>query len=257
MQIRERMGLTPAQSMEVGFNLTYLVVIYALVGLMSARLPSTPDPLGLLRRFRLGFLLLAIGDTGHVGFRVVALLRGGVESRLEVAGVSIPLVGAGALATAVTITLLYMLLLDLWRARFSAPRTSLYWALMSMGLVRLLLFIPGQNHWGDVVPPWGWSMLRNAPLLVLGLSVAALMIRDGRRASDRTFRQLGLLIVLSYAFYLPVILFVQQVPLVGMLMLPKTVVYLLMAWLVYARLFRRSEPAPNLEEDLGASGKKP
>jgi len=235
------MTLTAAQWMEVVFNLAYLVVIYALVAMMSAKLAAADDEQHLLRRFRDGFLLLAMGDTGHVGFRVVALIRGGLESRVDVFWASIPLVGIGALATAVTVTFLYMTLLDAWRVRFGAPRSALFWTLMGLGVLRLLLFLPPQNEWGSVVPPWGWSLVRNAPLAVLGVTVAALMIRDGRRAQDRTWVQLGWLIVGSYAFYAPVILFVQRVPAIGMLMIPKTLMYLAMAWLAYARLFK---PAP-------------
>lgn len=237
------MTLTPAQWMEVVFNLAYLAVIYALVAMMWSKQATTADPTGLLRRLRVGFLLLAVGDTGHVGFRVVAFFRGGLESRLDVLGYAVPLVGLGALSTAVTVTLLYMLLLDAWRVRFAAPKSTLYWALLALGVLRLALFLPPQNEWGNVVPPWGWSLVRNAPLTVLGLSVAALMIRDGRRAQDPTFTRLGVLIVLSYAFYLPVILLVQRVPLVGMLMIPKTLMYVAMAWLAYARLFRPTSNA--------------
>jgi hypothetical protein len=226
--------MTPAQWMEVSFNLTYLVVIYGLVIAMSVRL--TGD--ALQHRLRDGFLLLALGDTGHVGFRAVALFRGGLDARVEVFGMSVPLVGAGALSTAITVTLLYVLLLDAWRLRFGAGRSWVYWLLAAMAVVRFASFLPPQNEWGNVVPPWEWSMLRNAPLMVLGLGVAALMIRDGRRAHDATFTQLGWLIVGSYAFYLPVILLVQRVPPIGMLMIPKTLMYVAMAWIGYARLFR-------------------
>ena len=233
------MNLTPAQWMEIGFNVSYLVALYVLVGLMTGKMLSAEDPQGVLRRFRDGFLLLALGDTGHVGFRVVALLRGGLESKVTVAGASLGLVGMGALATAITVTFLSMLLLDTWRVRFDKPRQVLYWWLMSLGVVRLLLFIPAENQWGQVVPPWDWSLARNLPLLVLGVTVAVLMIRDGRREKDKTFTWLGALILGSYAFYLPVLLFVQQVPAIGVLMVPKTLVYLVMAGLVYVRLFKK------------------
>ncbi|MBL8919525.1 MAG: hypothetical protein JNJ54_11730 [Myxococcaceae bacterium] len=232
--------MTPAHWMEVVFNLTYLVVIFGLVIAMSARL--TEDRLQ--HRLRNGFLLLAVGDTGHVGFRVVALLRGGLDSRADVLGLSVPLVGIGALSTAITVTLVYLLLLDTWRVRFGAARTWWYWSLAAMAVVRFALFLAPQNEWGNVVPPWEWSVLRNVPLTILGLGVAALMIRDGRRAGDATFTQLGWLIVGSYAFYLPVILFVQRVPPIGMLMIPKTLMYVAMAWLAYSRLFKPADVHP-------------
>ena len=233
------MSLPPAQWMEIGFDVSYLAVISALVALMTARLAgAAPSQQELLRRFRDGFLFLAIGDTGHVGFRVVALLRGGLETKVELAGASVPLVGVGALMTAITVTFLYMVLLDAWRIRFNQPRQILFWWLMSLGVVRLLLFIPAQNQWGQVMPPLDWSIARNVPLAVLGLTVAGLMIRHGRRAVDTTFTWLGALILVSYAFYVPVILFVQRWAAIGVLMIPKTLAYLAMAGLVYARLFK-------------------
>lgn len=233
------MALTPAQWMEVTFNLAYLVTMGALVTRMWTRAAPTP----LHQRLREGFLLLLLGDIGHVGFRVVALFLGGLSTRVEVLGFRVPLVGLGALATATTITVLYLLLLEAWRLRFEQPRGALYWMLMGLAVLRLVLFVPDGNEWGNVVPPLGWSLARNAPLTVLGLVVAALYLRDGWREGDATFTALGWLIVVSFAFYLPVILFVQRAPMVGMLMVPKTLAYVAMAWLLVARLFRAPELA--------------
>lgn len=230
------MSLTAAQWMEVAFNLAYLAVIYGLVGAMWARRPVV-DEAAAARRCRLGFSLLALGDTGHVGFRVVAYFLGGLDARVDVAGQALPLVGAGALSTAITVTVLYALLLDAWRVRFAKPTGALYLTLAALAVLRLVLFLPDGNAWGSPVPPWGWSLVRNAPLALLGLGVAALFVRDGRRAGHHTFVRLGWLVVGSFAFYLPVILFVQRAPAVGMLMVPKTLMYVAMAWLVVHRLF--------------------
>jgi hypothetical protein len=53
------------------------------------------------------------------------------------------------------------------------------------------------------------------------------------------------MILVSYACYLPVILLVQQVPLIGMLMIPKTMAYLAIAIIAYRALYvPRREPAP-------------
>jgi hypothetical protein len=48
------------------------------------------------------------------------------------------------------------------------------------------------------------------------------------------------MILLSYAFYIPVILFVQQAPMVGMLMIPKTMAYVGIALIAYYSLFRQT-----------------
>jgi hypothetical protein len=88
-----------------------------------------------------------------------------------------------------------------------------------------------------VVPPQPWGTLRNVPLVVLGLGVAALMLRDGLRTHDRPFVWVGALIGLSYAMYIPVILFVQQAPTVGMLMIPKTLAYVGIAVVLWRSLY--------------------
>lgn len=45
------------------------------------------------------------------------------------------------------------------------------------------------------------------------------------------------MILVSYAFYAPVILLVQKMPLIGMLMIPKTLAYVAIAVLAYRHLF--------------------
>jgi len=226
------MHLTSSQLAEFVFNICYLICIYALVAMMSRRMRSLEDPKGLLARFRGGFLLLALGDTGHVGFRVVAYARGGLESNAQ-------LVGLGALATAITVTFLYMILVDAWRVRFDKRRGLAYWTLMTVAAARLVVMCFPQNEWGSVVPPFAWSLARNVPLMVLGLGVAALLLVDSIRGHDRTFALVSAMIFASYAFYTPVILFVETYPWVGMLMIPKTLAYIAMAWIGLARLFRK------------------
>ncbi|MBK8050454.1 MAG: DUF2807 domain-containing protein [Anaerolineales bacterium] len=82
--------------------------------------------------------------------------------------------------------------------------------------------VPPANEWNNIVPPQPWSLVRNLPLMLQGLGVAYLILRDARTAHDRPFVWIGVSILVSYACYLPVILFVQQAPAVGMLMIPKT-----------------------------------
>ncbi len=98
--------------MEVIFNITYLVVVWTLVILMIVRRNRVaPENRALATRFTWAFALLALGDTGHVGFRVIAYLLGGLEANPI-------LVGAGAFSTAFTVTIFYMLMVDIWRLRF-------------------------------------------------------------------------------------------------------------------------------------------
>ena len=224
---------------EIIFNITYLIVIWGLVIAMILRRPSVA--LADRRAADLviwAFALLALGDTGHVGFRVWAYSQGSLETTVQVFGQAVGLVGLGALATAFTVTLFYVLMLELWRVRFHKRYGAFEYLLLAMAGLRLLMMLLPQNDWNAVVPPQPWSTLRNLPFTILGLGVAYLMLRDGRRAGDRAFQWIGAMILVSYACYIPVILFVQQAPMVGMLMIPKTLAYVAVGFIAYGELFR-------------------
>jgi hypothetical protein len=81
------------------------------------------------------------------------------------------------------------------------------------------------------------SLYRNVLLTIQGLGVTFLILRDARPEKDALFNKIGIFILLSYAFYIPVILFVQKVPMIGMLMIPKTLMYVVIAWLAYKQIF--------------------
>ena len=90
-------------AVEITFDLLYLATIWVLVALMFKKrgnLLEENKKIGIL--FIWMFFLLALGDTGHVGFRVLAYALGGLEANPT-------LVGLGSLATAVTVTFFYML----------------------------------------------------------------------------------------------------------------------------------------------------
>jgi hypothetical protein len=219
---------------EISFNVIYLLVIWGLVIVMTLnRDRVAPENRRVAGLARWAFFLLALGDTGHVGFRVWAYAQGGLETTISLFGREVGLVGLGALATAITVTGFYVLVLEMWRARFQKPYGWFGILLLVAAVVRLLLMIPAANQWNNVVPPQPWSTIRNLPLMVLGLGAAYLILRDARAAGDRLFTWIGWSIVVSYAMYIPVILFVQQVPMIGMLMIPKTVAYVAIALIVY------------------------
>ena len=222
---------------EVLFNLTYLIVIWTLVIMMARRLPqvaSTDRPVA--KRLMWAFALLALGDTGHVGFRVVAYALGGLEAHPV-------LVGMGALSTAYTVTLFYMLMVDIWRLRYNKPLGVFGWILLAAGAVRLVVMLFPQNGWNQIVAPYNWSLLRNSLLVLQGLGVMILILRDAIRTGDTPFKWIGIMIALSYAFYAPVIVWSAQAPMLGMLMIPKTCAYVAVAIIGYKALFGRESSA--------------
>ncbi|MDX9992445.1 MAG: hypothetical protein RBS68_10400 [Anaerolineales bacterium] len=219
---------------ETGFNVLYLFVIWVMVILMSRNLPRVEKKsYQVANLFRWAFVLLAIGDTGHVGFRVWAYARGGVEQN----GL---LVGLGALATAVTITFFYVMMLYIWKERNQASFGWFEYFLLGTVPIRLLVMAFPENEWGNASAPEFWGPFRNIFLMILGLGVMYLILRDALKSGDRLFRWIGYCIFFSYLFYTPVIFFVRQYPLLGMLMIPKTIMYIAIAVLAYVGLWKKT-----------------
>jgi len=219
---------------EVSFNVMYLVVVWGLVIAMARQQSSVSYANApVARRVLWAFALLALGDTGHVGFRVLAFAMGGLLAHPL-------LVGLGALATAYTVTLFYVLMLDIWRIRFDKKYGAFEYLLLVAAAVRLVIMALPQNEWARVEPPMPWGIYRNLPLMVQGIGVMFLILRDAVAARDNTFKWIGVAILVSFACYMPVIFWVTQVPILGMLMIPKTMAYLAVAFLAYRELYSRS-----------------
>jgi hypothetical protein len=222
---------------EVSFNVTYLVVVWGLVIAMARQQSSvSSENAPVAKRMLWAFALLALGDTGHVGFRVLAYALGGLEAHPL-------LVGLGALATAYTVTLFYVLMLEIWRIRFDKKYSAFEYLLLAAAAVRLVMMALPQNEWAHVDPVEPWGIYRNIPLMVQGIGVMLLILRDAVAARDNTFKWIGVSIFVSFACYMPVIFWATQVPSVGMLMIPKTMAYLAVAFLAYRELYGRATSA--------------
>jgi hypothetical protein len=226
---------------EILFNIAYLVAVWGLVIVMQRnRRHVKPADLAVAQHVKWAFALLALGDTGHVGFRIIAYALGGLEAKPVLLGVPVSLVGIGALATAITVTLFYMLMLDVWRLRFGHALGWVGWLLLAAGIARLGVMAFPQNQWDQVVAPYDWSLARNALLTLQGVGVMILILRDAAAAHDKTFTWIGVMIALSFTFYAPVILWVAQAPMLGMLMIPKTCAYLGVAIITYRAVYHQN-----------------
>ena len=92
------------------------------------------------------------------------------------------------------------------------------------GLRIALCFMP-QNAWTSPDAPLSWAVYRNIPFTILGLLIIGLFYKSAKEKHDKAFGLLWLTIVLSFGFYIPVVLFSDAFPLVGILMIPKTCAY--------------------------------
>lgn len=200
---------------ETLFDAVYLVTVIAL-GILMIRVSRGRKQYLL---FGIMEVTLGCGDAFHLVPRAVALCTTGLESYTAALGI-------GKLITSVTITLFYVLLYYVWRSRYRINgQRGLSVAVWLLALVRIALCLMPQNAWTDATPPLSWGIYRNIPFAILGALIVVLFFKSTRENQDRPFRHLWLTVVLSFACYIPVVLFADKIPAVGMLMIPKTCAY--------------------------------
>jgi len=201
--------------METLFDAVYLSTVITLGILMIVRSRGSRETL----LFGIMAVTLGAGDAFHLVPRAIALCTVGLDQFTAALGI-------GKLVTSITMTAFYVLLYYVWRARYKVSGkggvTAAVWVL---SLSRILLCLMPQNAWTSAAAPLAWGIYRNIPFALLGLLVIVLFYRSAREKNDRSFRFMWLTIVLSFAFYIPVVLFADTVPPVGMLMIPKTCAY--------------------------------
>lgn len=164
-------------------------------------------------------VLLGAGDSFHLIPRALALCTTGLES------FTVQL-GLGKWITSVTMTIFYVLLYYVWRERYGIRgKNGLTAAVYALGGVRIALCMMPQNQWLSADAPLAWGIYRNIPFALMGILIIMLFYRSARERGDRAFKWMWLTIVLSFGFYIPVVLWANAIPLIGMLMIPKTCAY--------------------------------
>lgn len=164
-------------------------------------------------------VVLGAGDSFHLVPRALALCTTGFDAYAVQ-------LGLGKLITSITMTVFYALLYYVWRERYQVKNhvatTSAIFALAAM---RVALCMLPQNQWLTNQTPIEWGILRNIPFAIMGLIVIVLFYRIAKEDGDEAFRWMWLTIVLSFGFYILVVLWAEVVPAIGMLMIPKTCAY--------------------------------
>ena len=198
---------------ESTFDILYLLFAIASGILILRRARGKTE-----RHMGLAALILGCGDAFHLVPRVLNYF---VEADFTAA------LGIGKLITSITMTVFYVLLYTVWvgyyREKENRGLTVCVWTL---ALIRIALCLFPQNGWLTNTAPLLWSILRNIPFVILGAVVCILYFQ--KRREIKPFRPMWVYILLSFLFYIPVAVGAGFVPMLGMLMLPKTVCYILM-----------------------------
>lgn len=165
-------------------------------------------------------LILGIGDAFHLIPRVVNYFGSGDYTAW---------LGFGKLVTSVTMTVFYLLMYRIWiRVYKEKEDRKLSLTVYALTAIRVLLCLLPQNRWLENGGSVLWGVIRNIPFAALGGVIVYLYYRN--REAITCFRFVWLLVTLSFLFYMPVAVAASLVPMLGMLMLPKTVCYMLLIW---------------------------
>ena len=163
-------------------------------------------------------LVLGLGDAFHLVPRVLNYF---VDADFTAA------LGVGKLVTSITMTVFYLLMYYIWLEHFKVAEnrtiTFLVWLLV---LLRVALCLFWQNGWLENSSDMTWGIIRNIPFVILGAVICLLYFQ--KRREDRVLSPVWIYILLSFLFYIPVAVGAGVVPMLGMLMLPKTVCYILL-----------------------------
>lgn len=167
--------------------------------------------------------LLGAGDSFHLVPRSWALWTTGLEANAAA-------LGFGKFVTSITMTIFYLILYYIWREHYHIHGrrglTATIWGLVA---VRIALCLLPQNQWLSYRQPLFYGVLRNIPFAAMGILIILAFARETVSTGDKVFRHIPLAVGLSFGFYLPVVLFSGTLPVVGILMIPKTLAYV---WII-------------------------
>ena len=200
---------------ETLFDTVYLISVITIGILMIRKSKGNRQ----FTMFGMMAVLLGSGDAFHLIPRATALCTTGLES------FTVQL-GLGKWITSITMTIFYVVLYHVWRERYQIKgRKTTTAVIYGLAVLRIVLCMMPQNKWLTADAPLSWGIYRNIPFALMGLIIIVLFHKSAKENHDTSFRWMWLTIVLSFAFYIPVVLWADVIPMIGMLMIPKTCAY--------------------------------
>ncbi len=209
---------------------TIFDIIYLSFALFAGLIMLTKGNNPLVKKAGLMAALLGAGDSFHLVPRCYALWTTGLEANAAALGI-------GKFITSITMTIFYLILYYIWRERYQIKdRKGLSVIMWLLSALRIGLCLLPQNQWLTYRQPLLFGILRNIPFAIMGVIIIVIFYREINRTEDKVFRYMPLAVILSFGFYLPVVLFSGIIPVIGILMIPKTLAYVwivLMGWRLY------------------------
>ena len=209
---------------ETLFDVIYLTTVVTLGIIMIKNAKGNQQYL----LFGIMAVVLGLGDAFHLVPRMIALNTTGLEDYTVSLGI-------GKFITSITMTLFYIILYYVWRKRYKVEGMKLTTlSIYALAAIRILISLFPQNGWTITDSPLSWAIYRNIPFALMGILIIYLFYKSTKEHNDTTFKFMSLTIVLSFAFYIPVVLWGDTIPMIGMLMIPKTCAYVWTVWIGYS-----------------------
>lgn len=167
----------------------------------------------------LAVLILGFGDAFHLIPRMIALNTDGFDTLKASLGI-------GKLITSITMTFFYVaayLFLIVKYKKYPPVWLHIVYGLLLM--IRIVLVAMPQNDWLNE-SPYIWNVIRNIPFVAMGIIFIILSYVYCK--NDKFFKPTWILVTLSFVFYLITALGATFVPILGLMMLPKTVCYIIL-----------------------------
>lgn len=200
---------------ETLFDAAYLITVITIGIIMIAKSGKNSQ----YRLFGIMAIVLGSGDAFHLIPRAYALCTTGLENFTAA-------LGTGKFITSITMTVFYVILYYVWRIRYKVKgQNGITAAVYILSALRIILCLFPQNKWLSAESPISWGIYRNIPFALLGLLIIVLFYKSAKENNDKPFKWMWLTIVLSFGFYIPVVLWADAIPMIGMLMIPKTCAY--------------------------------
>ena len=206
---------------ETGFYYLYLIFIIGLGIYLLIKKKSV--------YFAVACILLGLGDAFHLIPRAIGLYTKTLDNPSPNLALFL---GVGKLVTSITMTIFYVLMYLYIYKRINKSR-NIYVDLVVVALfiARIMLLCYPQNQWATNGNDLYWGIYRNIPFVLLGALVVYLLFKYCRK--EKYLSIVWILVILSFIFYLLVVLLAGTYSWVGMMMLPKTICYIYIGVLGY------------------------
>ena len=175
---------------ETAFDVCYLIGVITLGIIMIKKSNGNKQ----FRLFGIMAVVLGAGDSFHLVPRMIALCTTGLENFTVALGI-------GKFITSLTMTVFYVLLYYVWRARYNVQgKKGLTASVYLLAAARIILCLFPQNAWTSANAPISWGIYRNIPFLIFGILIIVLFKKSADEANDKAFKWMWLTIVLSFDF---------------------------------------------------------